>query len=48
MSRSTKFKLWLMLVIIVAAIAIDDTGPEIGTAMICEVDAEPQCQEVTP
>lgn len=46
MSRSTKIKLWLMVVIIMAAIAIDDTGPEIGTAMYCEVDAEPQCQEL--
>ncbi len=45
MSTSTKIKLWLVLVIIMAAIAIDDTGPEIGTAMTCEVDAVPQCQE---
>lgn len=45
MSTSTKIKLWLMVVIIMAAIAIDDTGPKIGTAMTCQVDAEPQCQE---
>ncbi len=48
MTRGTKAKLWLVLVIIMAAIAIDDTGPqpepEIGTALVCD----PECVEYPP